>query len=511
MATIRCPQCGTDIEEGTTEFCPNPNCGFPLSFSKTPEDEATEPAMERRPLEKAPVVPTQPVPAPTPPVTPTPVVPTPTPAPAPAPAPPKKRANPGLLIGGVLIAVVAVVVGLVVFLSGGDEDEEEPQRTSQKEPTGELAFTRADPEGFVADLDQVMHRVVAGEDQLIAVGSDGEEDFLDAAVWTSADGTTWTRVPGDPAIFGGDSEQEMLGITQTEDGYVIVGEEGPHNDEDAAVWVSDGVVFERVPVDAALGGEGPQTMLRALSSEGTVIAVGKDYSPESGTTDAGLWKSRDGLRWARANFQPSLGGEDAQLMRTLVEFGDGFVGAGREQTSEGMDAAVWKSDAGTDFERILGTSEDTFGGSGEQQIYTVTAGGPGVVAVGAADSGAGDLDAAVWVSEDGEVWERAAPDALGGPGTQVMLGVTPTPAGLVAVGYGTAESGAEEEGLDGAIWRSADGLTWERLPGDSFGGPGEQQIKNAVVYRDTVIAVGWDSSRGDYDAAVWTAPLAGGS
>jgi hypothetical protein len=346
---------------------------------------------------------------------------------------------------------------------------------------------------------------------LIAVGSDGEEDFLDAAVWTSADGDAWTRVPGDPAIFGGDSEQEMLGISRTEDGYVIVGEEGPHNDEDAAVWVSDGVVFERVPVDEALGGEGPQTMLRALSSHGTIIAVGKDYNPESGTTDAGLWKSKDGLRWARANFQPSLGGEDAQLMRSIVELGDGFVGAGREETDEGMDAAVWRSTAGTDFDRILGTSEDTFGGPGEQQIYTLASGGPGVVAVGTADSGAGDLDAAVWVSEDGEVWERLEQDVFGGPGAQVMLGVTSTPAGLVAVGYdGSAAEAPDavgDEGLDGAIWRSDDGLTWERLEVQGADGPGEQQIKNAVVYRDRVVAVGWDSSRGDFDAAVWTAPL----
>lgn len=511
MATIRCPQCGTDIEEGTTEFCPNPNCGFPLTFGKPPEDEATQPAMERRPLEKAPVTPVQPPPAPAPPVTPPPVVPAPVPTPA-AP-PPKRRANPGLLIGGVLAAVVAVV-GLVVFLSGRDEDS--PQRARQAEVTSELAFTRADPEGFVAELDQVIHRVVAGDDQLIAVGSDGEEGFLDAAVWTSADGSTWTRIPQDDAVFGGDSEQEMLGITKTEDGYVIVGEDGPSDQEDAAVWVSDGVVFERVPVDAALGGDGPQTMLRALSSSGTVIAVGKDYNPESGTTDAGLWKSRDGLRWARANFQPSLGGEDAQLMRTIIDFGDGFVGAGREETDEGMDAAMWKSDAGTDFERILGTSEGTFGGPGEQQIYTIGKGGPGLVAVGAADSGAGDLDAAVWVSEDGEVWERVADEALAGPGRQVMLGVTSTPAGLIAVGYDGSAAAATpaaegEAGLDGAIWRSDDGSTWERLSGDSFGGPGEQQIKNVVVYEDAIVAVGWDGSRGDLDAAVWTAPLSGES
>ena len=28
MATIRCPQCGTEFEKGSVEFCPNPNCGY---------------------------------------------------------------------------------------------------------------------------------------------------------------------------------------------------------------------------------------------------------------------------------------------------------------------------------------------------------------------------------------------------------------------------------------------------------------------------------------------------
>lgn len=507
MATIRCPQCGTDIQDAQAQFCPNPNCGFPLSFSKPPEEEDPQPAMERRPLEKAPVTPTQPPPGPTAPVTPTPVVPPPPPTP---PTPKKGGPNPALLIAAVLVAVAAIAAA-AIFFAGGD-DEEPPADRPGAAGDSELVFTQVAVDALDEDLDQRMHRVVAGDDQLIAVGSHGTEGTLDAAVWRSPDGESWSRVPPGPELEG-DGEQEMLGISKAPNGYVIVGEDTGRGD--AAVWTSDGVNFDRIGLDDdALAGEGDQKIARVLRGGPGLLAVGRDYNPETADGDAGLWESVDGTRWQRATFQEELGGDGEQEMRSIVKFGDGFVGAGREQVDGDWDAAVWKSSSGTAFEQRLGTTEETFGGSGQQQIYTVAADGPRLlVAVGTVRGPQGNPDAAVWVSRDGDSWERLENDAVfGGPGTQLMLGVTPTPAGLIAVGYDGAAAAASpgvepEPFFDGAMWHSDDGLTWERLPSDSFGGDGEQQIKNVVLFGDTIVAVGWDGSRGDLDAAVWTAPL----
>ena len=80
-------------------------------------------------------------------------------------------------------------------------------------------------------------------------------------------------------------------------------------------------------------------------------------------------------------------------------------------------------------------------------MRSVTAGGPGLVAVGLDLSG-GDADAVVWTSADGITWSRPANDAvLGGEGFQVMRAVTVGGPGLAAVG-----GDGSGNDLDGAAW-----------------------------------------------------------
>jgi hypothetical protein len=511
MTTIRCPQCGREIADPVPEFCPNPDCGYPLSFAKPDEPDEPEPAMERRPLEKV----EPPVVSPAPPVTP-PVPTAPVPAPVPPPPPRGPAANPGLLIG--IAVAVAVVIGIVVaFAGGGGEDDAAPVETAATpdvretrggdaataEPEDVLAFTRVahDEEVFGGDGDQMMHRVVAGDGQLVAVGREGLPGSYDAALWTSSDGETWRQVDADPLVVGGDGEQEMTAITHTPEGYVIVGYERTSLDENAAVWLYDGAVVTRVdPAQPALGGPGMQAMTRVIAFEGRILAVGTDGRDDPAAPDAGVWESIDGTSWARVTSE-HFGGEDHQFMRTITPFGDGYVGAGDEESDSGFDAAVWKS-TGASFDRVLGTGE-TFGGAGDQQIFSVTTFGKTLVAVGAA-AGAAGVDATVWISDDGVAWERISDAAvMGGPRYQTMFGAAAAGEVLVAVGFDTAAGERE----DAAIWESADLRTWRRSSIDASGGPGEQRLRAVTVFEGAVVAVGWDGSGGDLDGAVWTAPL----
>ena len=69
----------------------------------------------------------------------------------------------------------------------------------------------------------------------IAVGWAG----LDAAAWTSPDGVTWSRVPHDETIFGGQPEDEISSVVAFGSKIVAVGASG----EDAvrrvaAVWIA---------------------------------------------------------------------------------------------------------------------------------------------------------------------------------------------------------------------------------------------------------------------------------
>ena len=70
---------------------------------------------------------------------------------------------------------------------------------------------------------QGMLSVTAGGPGLVAVGVDRPGGDADAAVWTSVDGITWSRVPHDEAVFGGAAIQS---VTAGGPGVVAVGGDG---------------------------------------------------------------------------------------------------------------------------------------------------------------------------------------------------------------------------------------------------------------------------------------------
>jgi hypothetical protein len=90
-----------------------------------------------------------------------------------------------------------------------------------------------------------MWSVTGGGPGLVAVGWDGLFADRDAAVWTSTDGITWSRVAHDAAVFGAADSQVMLSVTGGGPGLVAVGGELvavggdlSGGDADAAVWVA---------------------------------------------------------------------------------------------------------------------------------------------------------------------------------------------------------------------------------------------------------------------------------
>ena len=133
--------------------------------------------------------------------------------------------------------------------------------------------------------------VAAGGPGLIAVGYDVSGGDADAAVWTSADGLVWSRVPHDDAVFGGGDAQEMVAVAAGGPGLVAVGFDVSGGDLGAAVWTSaDGLVWSRVPHDEALfGGVDAQQMIAVIPGGPGLVAVG--YGVSGGGLDAAVWVS----------------------------------------------------------------------------------------------------------------------------------------------------------------------------------------------------------------------------
>jgi hypothetical protein len=394
-----------------------------------------------------------------------------------------------------------------------------------------------------------MYAVTAGGPGLVAVGASGLDYYTreipaddyggeaplggaDAVVWSTRDGLTRTRVPHDVATFGGDGGQQMLGVTVGGPGLVAVGRDGPVADGEgsAAVWTSpDGLVWSRVPHDEdVFGGEGEQRMVSVTVGGPGLVAVGFDRPAEQGEGNAAVWTSRDGFVWSRVPHDEAVfGGDSRQMMLGVTKGGPGLVAVGTDGYSYqedddyqhveipdelAADAAVWTSPDGFTWSRVP-HDDATFGGLGEQRMESVTAGGPGLVAVGSVTGelvGRYAFDAAVWTSPDGFTWTRVPHDedifatsggeVYAGYHEEQMLSVTAGGPGLVAVGFDSPD----ECGWDSAVWTSPDGLNWSRVPDErncDVAGPYDRML-SVTVGPSGLVAVGEEHGPGGA-AAVW--------
>jgi hypothetical protein len=273
-----------------------------------------------------------------------------------------------------------------------------------------------------------MTSVTAGGPGLVAFGED-DGSGRSYAVWTSIDGLRWSRVPQDEALFGGVGPNDVISGAM---GFVAVGEV----ESAAAVWTSaDGSIWSRVPHDEAVFGLrlGDGNGMTGVTMGGPgLVAVGSDglnSDAPTGQARAVVWTSIDGLVWSRVSHD-----------------------------------------------------EAVFGGEGDQGMFDVTVGGPGLVAVGENDHGA-----PVWTSTDGIVWSQVPDDesVFSGPDVRIF-DVISDGNGLVAVG---------ESSQGGAVWASRDGITWVVQHSLSRSEP-----KSVTVGGPGLVAVGTDSSE---NAAVW--------
>ena len=380
--------------------------------------------------------------------------------------------------------------------------------TTTAVPLSPLAWSRVPHDETVmgGPNNQEMLSVTAAGPDLVAVGWAVSGGDLDAAVWTSVDGVTWSRVPHGEAVLGGAGNQAIGTVTAGGPGLVAVGSDTSGGDFDAAVWTSpDGIAWSRVPHDeAALGGQGNQVMNGVTVGGPGLVVVGMDGS--GGDEDAAVWTSPDGVTWSRVRDEAALAETGDQRMQSVTAGGPGLVAVGWDGSLREKDAAVWASPDGVTWSRVP-HDEAVFGGEDRQEMRGVTAGGPGLVAVGW-DGPGGDFDAAVWTSVDGIAWSRVPHDeaALGGERDQSMRGVTAGGPGLVA--FGSDFSGGDQ---DAAVWTSLDGVTWSRVLHDEavFGGAGFQSIGGVTVGGPGLVAVGRAGPGDDVDAAVWAAAREG--
>jgi hypothetical protein len=302
-----------------------------------------------------------------------------------------------------------------------------------------------------------MRAVAATDSGFVAVGydadyADGSDRGQMAAAWTSLDGRAWTRVPYDEALFGGfDYPAMMNDVVAIGDRVTAVGALG----DAAAVWHSDdgGRNWSEVPHDRAeFGqrntpgeahdglGDGRQSMAAILVTPGGFVAAGSDGpSPDSMSKvddhDAAIWRSSDGVLWQRLpDVDGALGGEDDQVINSIIVLPDRYVAVGTEQfggpENPSSRGAVWYS---TDLASWIRIPHDpaVFGHDDEATKLIHAAVGPtGIVAVGQA--GDDPTRAVVWASPGGIAWTRI--DAAVFSDRTWLRSVVPAEGGYLLVG-----------------------------------------------------------------------------
>lgn len=323
----------------------------------------------------------------------------------------------------------------------------------------------------------------------------------------SADGLAWDRVSPAQPVF---RDVRLTSITTYGDRLVVVGTDDSNTDsERAAVWLSDdGLAWLRVPHDeTTFGADGYQIPVSVTSFDGGLVAVGESSALDR-PTEAAVWVSSDGTDWRRITAQDSVFSD--AIMIDVTAFGGLLVAVGVDISGSDSDAAVWTSPNGTNWTRVA-HDETQFGGDGSQSMDSVASSNGRLVAVGSDQPGIGD--AAVWTSTDATIWTRIPHDesVLGGGegGAAEMTSVEAYGHGFVAGGLKQSFGSASTSGdMDAVVWISPNGRVWERITSEEsvFGGEDMQKIHSLAVLDESIVVVGQLSpprflDRGD--AVIW--------
>ena len=328
----------------------------------------------------------------------------------------------------------------------------------------------------------IMEAVVAAGPRLVAVG-DGcasGETACHAAVWTSDDGNTWTRVPDGPVFdvgaYTATRRGEMTDVIVGGPGVIAVGRSHGPTDRRAVVWTSvDGTSWTRVPYGDVFA----RGTIEAVTAGGPgYVAVGGEVVGTHGR--AAVWTSSDGSSWSLIPDGPMFDvggpgtfndGRNHGAMVDVVAAGPRLVAVGSACAELGgaCRAAVWTSPDGELWSRVA--DSPVFDGN----MYAITRWAGGLVAVG--DDGSGKR-LRTWTSTDGLEWTVSGP-ITGFDGG--FSAVAPNGDGLVAAAASSAGS---------AIYVSPDGLHWTLTQTSTDLGPGA--INGFATTGSGVVAVGWD-------------------
>jgi hypothetical protein len=254
----------------------------------------------------------------------------------------------------------------------------------------------------------------------VAVGTANSGNAQQPVVLTSADGTTWQAVNSTAFTAPGTS---VMGVTASQNGYVVVGKQVSNGRTFAAMWWSGDLRNWTGGMNGGLDGRLEASTVYAVSATATgFVAAGTHGGCHT------IWTSADGRNWSVYD-APKPPGATAALLQQVAVNGTRVVTAGYVTDKTGnAPVVVVSADGGKTWRQILLSAP-----AGVGAVSTLTAAGNGFIAAGVAGP-AGAQHAVTWSSPDGNTWSAATP-VNGGQITAL------SPVGAVV--SGAAQRGAE--------------------------------------------------------------------
>jgi hypothetical protein len=215
--------------------------------------------------------------------------------------------------------------------------------------------------------------------------------------------------------------------------------------------------------------------------------AGKLYSG-SDKLGGDIWRTSDGIDWEQIG-TPGLGNPH-NTMFDLVVFKDELYALSYNLSEHGME--VWVTSDGTEFTQV---EEGGFGDLNNDHAAPFVFNGRLILGVGNSETGV-----QIWVSDDGRSFRQVVSGGLGVSGTTgVLRSIDPTDPEPVFqdklyLGVSNPDSGGE-------IWRTADGLEWERVADKGLGRANSASLDPDLVYQDRLYAFGYGGGTLDQIAA----------
>ncbi len=199
----------------------------------------------------------------------------------------------------------------------------------------------------------------------------------------------------------------------------------------------------------------------------------------SGSDKAGgdIWRTADGVTWEQIG-TAGLGNPHNNFFQLIV-FRDKLYAISNNINDHGIE--IWVTSDGTQFTKI---ENGGFGDKNNDWAFPFVFQDRLILGVSNGESGA-----EIWVSDDGQSFRQVVDGGMGDAGVTGFTGFAdpehPDPIfqGKLYVGVSNPDSGGE-------IWRTADGLEWERVADKGLTRSTTILLHPDIVYQDQLYAFG---------------------